>query len=123
MSCQNGQCHLEGLAHKCQCYDGFTGPTCSERKLSSLPTSQPCGANIETGYYIDPITKCSSVKRLRMTKCLGECSPSVSNATQSACCTPVEPKRRYFRMKCTNGFTYRHSLDFFKQCKCSTTAC
>ncbi|CAF0996746.1 unnamed protein product [Adineta ricciae] len=123
MSCQNGQCYLEGFAHKCRCYDGFTGPTCSENKLSSLPASQPCGVNIETGYYIDPTTKCSSIKRLRMTKCHGECSPSASNATQSACCTPVEPKRRYFRMRCTNGFTYRQSLDFFKHCKCSTTVC
>jgi hypothetical protein len=82
-----------------------------------------CGLSIETGYYIDPSTKCSSVRRLRMTKCIGECSSLSNNDTLSSCCKPVEPKRRYFRMTCASGYTYRQSLDFFKQCKCSTTVC
>ncbi|UJR08620.1 hypothetical protein I4U23_012879 [Adineta vaga] len=116
-TCQHGQCLLDGLTYKCRCYNGFSGSTCSE--ASTVPRS--CGLNIETGYYIDPTTKCSSVKRLRMTKCIGKCSSS--NATIASCCTPVESKRRYFRMKCASGFTYRQSLDFFRQCKCSTTVC
>lgn len=87
----------------------------------ALPLVHSCGLSVETGYYIDPLTKCTSNRRLRMTKCVGLC-PS-SNETQSSCCKPVEPKRRFFRMTCASGFTYRQSLDFFKQCTCSTTVC
>jgi hypothetical protein len=82
-----------------------------------------CGLSIETGHYIDPITKCTSVRRLRMTQCSGLCSSLSNNGTISSCCKPVEPKRRFFRMTCASGFTYRQSLDFFKQCTCSNTAC
>jgi hypothetical protein len=84
-------------------------------KSSSAPRS--CGFNTEIGYYIDPLTKCTSARRLRITKCSGIC-PSLSS-----CCKPVQPKRRYFRMKCANGSTYRQSLEFFKQCTCLNTVC
>lgn len=87
----------------------------------ALPLVHSCGLTIETGYYIDPLTKCTSSRRLRMTKCSGVCSSSSTvNGTQTSCCLPVEPKRRFFRMTCASGFTYRQSLDFFKQCTCST---
>jgi hypothetical protein len=88
----------------------------------ALPLTHSCGLSVETGYYIDPSTKCTSNRRLRMTKCVGLCS-SLINGTQSSCCKPIEPKRRFFRMTCASGFTYRQSLDFFKQCTCSTTVC
>lgn len=81
-----------------------------------------CSVNVETGYYIDPKTKCKSTRRLRVTKCSGICSSMSNNGTLS-CCKPIEPKRRYFRMTCANGITYRQSLDFFKECKCSNTVC
>ena len=82
-----------------------------------------CGLSVEIGYYIDPSNKCSSMRRLRMTKCIGQCSSLSNNGTLSSCCTPVQPKRRYFRMTCASGYTYRQSLDFFKQCTCSNTVC
>jgi len=88
----------------------------------ALPLIHSCGLTVETGYYIDPVTKCTSNRRLRMTKCVGLC-PSEKNGTQSSCCKPIEPKRRFFRMTCASGFTYRQSLDFFKQCTCSNTVC
>ncbi len=88
----------------------------------ALPLTHSCGLSVETGYYIDPSTKCTSNRRLRMTKCVGLCS-SLFNGTQSSCCKPIEPKRRFFRMTCASGFTYRQSLDFFKQCTCSTDVC
>jgi len=87
----------------------------------ALPLMHSCGLAIETGYYIDPLTKCTSNRRLRMTKCTGLCT--TTNQNEKSCCKPVEPKRRFFRMTCANGFTYRQSLDFFKQCTCSSIAC
>ncbi len=144
VTCQHGQCNLDELNYKCICYEGYTGPTCSERKYLkffckikksfsfvilamtssiALPLIHSCGLTVETGYYIDPLTKCTSNRRLRMTQCIGLCS-SLNNGTQSSsCCKPIEPKRRFFRMTCASGFTYRQSLDFFKQCTCSNTVC
>jgi hypothetical protein len=88
----------------------------------AMPLVNSCGVSVETGYYIDPLTKCTSNRRLRMTKCSGLC-PSLNNDTQSSCCKPIEAKRRFFRMTCANGFNYRQSLDFFKQCTCLDTVC
>ncbi|UJR37599.1 hypothetical protein I4U23_030296 [Adineta vaga] len=123
-TCQHGQCRLNNFNYRCICHDGYTGSTCSQPISTSvaLPLIHSCGLSIETGYYIDPLTKCTSNRRLRMSKCTGLC-PSLTNGTQSSCCKPVEPKRRFFRMTCTSGFTYRQSLDFFKQCACSNTMC
>ncbi|CAF1267962.1 unnamed protein product, partial [Adineta ricciae] len=123
-TCLHGQCRLENFNYKCVCHNGYTGPTCNQpiSTSMSLRFAHSCGLSIETGYFIDPLTKCTSNRRLRMSKCTGICSSS-ANGTQSTCCKPVEPKRRFFRMTCANGFTYRQSLDFFKQCTCSSTAC
>ena len=88
----------------------------------AMPLVNSCGVSVETGYYIDPLTKCTSNRRLRMTKCSGLC-PSLYNGTQPSCCKPIEAKRRFFRMTCANGFNYRQSLDFFKQCTCLNTVC
>lgn len=91
-------------------------------KSIALPLIRSCDIIVEKGYYIDPLTKCTSNRRLRMTKCAGAC-PFLNNGIQSSCCKPVEPKRRFFRMTCASGFSYRQSLDFFKQCICSTAVC
>ncbi|CAF3549950.1 unnamed protein product [Adineta steineri] len=123
-TCQHGQCRLDNFNYKCICHEGYTGSACSQPITTSiaLPLVHSCGLSIETGYYIDPLTKCTSNRRLRMTKCTGLCSSS-NNTTQSSCCKPIEAKRRFFRMTCASGFTYRQSLDFFKQCTCSNTVC
>ncbi|CAF0996665.1 unnamed protein product [Adineta steineri] len=123
-TCQHGQCRLDNFNYKCICHEGYTGSACSQPITTSiaLPLVHSCGLSIETGYYIDPLTKCTSNRRLRMTKCTGLCS-SLNNTTQSSCCKPIEAKRRFFRMTCASGFTYRQSLDFFKQCTCSNTVC
>ncbi|CAF0961305.1 unnamed protein product, partial [Didymodactylos carnosus] len=105
-SCKHGQCLLDGLAYRCVCHEDYTGITCSEAVLPPMS----CGLTIETAYYIDPLTKCQSNRRLRLTKCIGTCSgatrsPSLTaakwtadnstmNLTSPSCCTPVDPKRR-----------------------------
>ncbi|CAF1141757.1 unnamed protein product [Rotaria sp. Silwood1] len=124
-TCQHGQCQLDGLTYKCECFNGFTGETCNEVITSSIasPLMDSCGLNIQTGYYIDPRTKCRSVRRLRLTKCFGTCPSIFNNETLSSCCKPIEAKRRYFRMTCASGFTYRQSLEFFKKCTCLNSVC
>ena len=89
------------------------------------PLMSSCGISIKRGYYIDPLTKCTSTRRLRMTKCSSICSslPSNNRTTLLSCCKPIKPKRRYFRMICKSGFTYRQSLEFFKRCACSDSFC
>ncbi|CAF3326924.1 unnamed protein product [Rotaria socialis] len=123
-TCQYGQCRLQGLDYKCTCHEGYTGLSCSQPVQTSiaLPLISSCDLTVEKGFYVDPLTKCTSNRRLRITRCSGSC-PSRSNGTQASCCKPVEPKRRFFRMTCTSGFSYRQSLDFFKQCSCSNTVC
>ncbi|CAF1126727.1 unnamed protein product [Rotaria sordida] len=123
-TCQHGQCRLDDLDYKCICHEGYTGLTCSQPITTSiaLPLINSCDLIIEKGFYIDPLTKCTSKRRLRMTKCSGLCS-SLNNGTQTSCCKPFEPKRRFFRMTCASGFSYRQSLDFFKRCTCSNTVC
>jgi hypothetical protein len=32
-TCQHGQCRLDGLNYKCNCYEGYTGSTCSQCKF------------------------------------------------------------------------------------------
>lgn len=81
-----------------------------------------CELVVEKGFYVDPLTKCTSSRRLRITKCKGSC-PLINNGAKTSCCKPVEPKRRFFLMTCASGFSYRQSLDFFKQCSCSNTVC
>ncbi|CAF2689089.1 unnamed protein product [Rotaria sp. Silwood2] len=124
-TCQHGQCQFDGLTYKCECFNGFSGQTCNEVITSSIASSlmNSCSLNIQTGYYIDPLTKCRSARRLRMTKCFGTCSSAFSNGTLSSCCKPIEAKRRYFRMACASGFTYRQSLEFFKECTCLNSVC
>ncbi|CAF1204795.1 unnamed protein product [Adineta steineri] len=119
-TCHHGQCYRDGFTDKCKCHTGFTGPTCNEVVTSSLDS---CDVSVETGHYIDLLTQCTSIRRLRMTKCIGECSSLSNNKTLTSCCKPIESKRRYFRMKCASGFTYKQSLDFFKQCTCLNTVC
>ncbi|CAF4205393.1 unnamed protein product [Rotaria socialis] len=123
-TCQHGRCELDGFTYICKCFDGFTGPTCSEVSTSPaviLPLINSCDWSIETGYYIDPLTKCRSTRRLRMTKCFGTCPSLSTNGTLSSCCKPIEGKRRYFRMTCASGFAYRQSLEFFKECTCTNS--
>ncbi|CAF3725088.1 unnamed protein product [Rotaria sordida] len=124
-TCQHGQCQLDGSTYKCKCFNGFTGQICNETIISSISSSliDSCNLNIQTGYYIDPLTKCRSTRRLRMTKCFGRCPSVFNNETLSSCCKPIEVKRRYFRMTCTSGSTYRQSLEFFKECTCLNSVC
>ncbi|CAF4404381.1 unnamed protein product, partial [Rotaria magnacalcarata] len=59
-TCQHGRCELDGFTYICKCFDGFTGPSCSEASTSpavALPLINSCDWSIETGYYIDPLTK------------------------------------------------------------------
>ncbi|CAF4543039.1 unnamed protein product, partial [Rotaria socialis] len=112
-TCQYGQCRLQGLDYKCTCHEGYTGLSCSQPVQTSiaLPLISSCDLTVEKGFYVDPLTKCTSNRRLRITRCSGSC-PSRSNGTQASCCKPVEPKRRFFQLEKNVSVLVHHLILF-----------
>lgn len=73
---------------------------------------------ITTRKFLEDGNGCQSVKSLKISECLGECSKDLYGAS-NGCCYPTKIKRRKVRMQCNDNASYVKVVDIIKKCSCS----